>query len=404
MRLSLLARLVCPACLGPLFCFASEILGVHTGAARIFCSPVALQSAEEGEVRSCLQRLGVESIERLPDIGVAEGLLICSCGRWYPVTREIPEILPDQLRDEAQDLEAFEAVTAPAAAELVALLRRFRPGKGGGSPPDPGIGYKKSEIGIRSKVDEPLFFVPGQTSPFAPWAPHFTLYLIHLFGVSAPLLNLQAGEVVIDSGCGYAWTTEWLHRSGFDAIGVDICRTYLDVAQKRMGANRPHLIVADVENLPLAPSAAKAVFAYESFHHVPDRHRALRQFERALQDGGVVVLAEPGSAHEQAQIAIDAMAKYGILEKGMDFPDVAAYARGTSFHVEQLFLVQVGQADAGSVLNPSFLKSRSAVEGNLFRLVKSQERRPVQTGAVASTFFRRARARVVAAMAWAKRR
>lgn len=37
---------------------------------------------------------------------VSEGLLVCdSCGRWYPIIEEIPHMLPDELREAAEDLE-----------------------------------------------------------------------------------------------------------------------------------------------------------------------------------------------------------------------------------------------------------------------------------------------------------
>src|SRR5438132_802959 len=84
--------------------------------------------------------------------------------------------------------------------------------------------------------------------------------------------NPERGHVVLDSGCGYSWSTEWLFRSGYDAIGVDICRTYLEIAVQRLGTFRPHLIVGDVENLPLQGGTANAVLAYESFHHIPNRN------------------------------------------------------------------------------------------------------------------------------------
>ena len=198
----------------------------------------------------------------------------------------------------------------------------------------------------------------------------FSVYLLKLFGAVAPLLALNQGDRVIDSGCGYAWTTEWLFRSGFDPIGVDICRTYLEVGLTRMGASRPHLVIADVENLPFAPGIARAVLAYESFHHIPDRARAMRAYERVLQDGGVVILAEPGAAHEQAQVAIDAMQKYGILEKGMELSDVLAYAHGTTLAVEQLYLMRMAHGEVGANANTAFLKTHSVLEGNLFRLTK----------------------------------
>jgi uncharacterized protein YbaR (Trm112 family) len=36
---------------------------------------------------------------------IVEGLIVCSkCLRWYPIREEIPEMLPDELRKEAEDL------------------------------------------------------------------------------------------------------------------------------------------------------------------------------------------------------------------------------------------------------------------------------------------------------------
>ncbi|MCS7097415.1 MAG: hypothetical protein NZ922_00295 [Candidatus Methanomethyliaceae archaeon] len=37
---------------------------------------------------------------------IEEGLLICNnCNRWYPIIEAIPHMLPDDLRDEKEDLE-----------------------------------------------------------------------------------------------------------------------------------------------------------------------------------------------------------------------------------------------------------------------------------------------------------
>ena len=36
---------------------------------------------------------------------IAEGVIICpNCLRWYPIREEIPEMLPDELRDEKDEL------------------------------------------------------------------------------------------------------------------------------------------------------------------------------------------------------------------------------------------------------------------------------------------------------------
>lgn len=40
---------------------------------------------------------------------IAEGVIICpKCMRWYPIRDEIPEMLPDELREEKADLSFME--------------------------------------------------------------------------------------------------------------------------------------------------------------------------------------------------------------------------------------------------------------------------------------------------------
>jgi len=379
MRYSLLTHVACPSCLGPLLCLThTEVpsqmpAGPLPDASRVSPGPGVGPTPAwrfPTELTTLLDQLASEPAppERGREVEVESGLLICGeCGRWFPIEGQIPELLPDHLRDVTRELPMFERVTAGAPEALTRALR-FRPV--GDAASDPGAHYKKAEIGISNKVDDPLFFGPGYSSPFQCGNSDFSVYLIKLFGAVAPLLNLKRGEIVLDSGCGYAWTTEWLFRSGFNAIGVDICRTYLEIGVTRIGASRPHLVVGDVENLPLQSGIAHAVLAYESFHHIPNRRRAMTAYHRLLQEGRTVILAEPNAAHEVAQVAVDAMKKYGILEKGMELDDVAGYADGTTFRPEQVFLVCAVEAELGARLDRTFVKDHSAVEGNIFRLVK----------------------------------
>jgi SAM-dependent methyltransferase/uncharacterized protein YbaR (Trm112 family) len=321
--------------------------------------------------------------ERPPADGAAaeieEGLLLCAaCPRWYPITGQLPEILPDHLRDAARDTELFRQSAAGLRGSARAAFEQFTPGAA--SAEDAGAHHKTAEISIRDRVVDEHFFGPAYTAPFNPQNTEFSLYLVNLFGAVAPLLDCTAGDVVIDSGCGYAWTTEWLHRSGIHAIGVDICRTYLEIAVQRIGGRRPHLLIADVENLPIRSAAADAVLAYESFHHIPDRPRAVRGYARVLKSGGRLVLAEPGAAHQDAPGSVDATAKYGILEKGMELADVVAYAEDTDFGPpEQIFMVQAHHRDLFRKV-VEVARCHTPLEGNIFRLRKGLAGEPPGEG------------------------
>ena len=385
MRYALLDVLACQACHSDLACFTyrekpSEIpAGPYSSGTRISIGPGLGPLPKNATSRERFARLhtfaGIAADPaRNFAVEIDEGVLLCpGCGRWYPITHRLPEILPDHLRDFDADAARLREVAGAMPAELAKEAFAFRPPEAAPiTHTDSGAHHKHAEMTIKEKIDDPAFFGPGYSSPFNPWNPEFTLYLIALYGSVLKLLDLKKGEILLDSGCGYAWTTEWFHRAGVPVVGIDISRVYLDIAIERMGDAHPPLVVGDVENLPFRSGAFDAVLAYESFHHIPDRPRAMKGYDRVLNATGRVVLAEPGGAHEHAEVSVDVMRKYGILERGMELEDVAGYASGSALTgVEQVFLARTTQDDIGRGVDRALLKERSLFEGNLFRLRKS---------------------------------
>jgi ubiquinone/menaquinone biosynthesis C-methylase UbiE/uncharacterized protein YbaR (Trm112 family) len=265
---------------------------------------------------------------------VSDGLLICpSCKRFYPIRESIPELLPDHLRNFKND-EAFLDSFSYSHSIRESLYNDLKQGlkqRPGIPVRDEGQHYKESEMNLKEKVEDPGFYGPGYVAPFNPGDPFFTINLLKRFSNVLSLLDMKPGDAVLDIGCGYFWTTEWLMKIGFEAVGVDITRTYFEVGMKRTGNKHPHLIIADVEHLPVQTGKFKSVLCYDAFHHIPDRKKAMFHFDRILEQGGTVVLAEPGKDHEKAQVSIDVMNKFGILEKGMDLSDVEEYSKGLNF-------------------------------------------------------------------------
>lgn len=325
---------------------------------------------------------------------IEEGLLVCKeCGHWFPIHGFIPELLPDHLRDWERDVEFFKTLESklpPGIFKDLSEKSRVFAGQAI-NVEDGGVNHKKSEISIKSKVTDDGFFGPGFSSPFNPGNPEYTMHLIRRLGNVLPLLELKAGDVVLDIGVGYAWTTEWLKKMGIEPVGVDICRTYVDIGVKRMGGNRPHLVIGDIENLPLRDNVLNGVLCYDAFHHIPDRVKAMGHFFRALRDYGNIVLAEPGGAHEFADVPKAVMRKYGILEKGMDLEDVAEYCGGLGFNPpEQHYVLKVDRDEGGKVLSPEFIGTHAYVDCNIY-IVKKRlgESEPGMRIVQGSTFKRR---------------
>lgn len=305
---------------------------------------------------------------------VQEGLLISGeTGRWYPIRNFVPELLPDRLRDFERDFDFLKGLREQLPPELFERLHDKTLFSADSEEHDGGLKHKMSEMSISEKVRDDDFFGPGYIAPFNPGACDHTAHLIKLFSLCLSFLS-EGGQnkFIVDAGCGYSWTTEWLYKIGFEPIGVDITRTYLDIAVERTGTWLPHLIRADTENLPLKSDIADAILCYEAFHHISERNKAMKGFFRVLKPGKRVVLAEPGADHETVQHVIDVMQKYGILERGMDLSDVENYTLGTGFMPpKQHYVVELNNSTPRRrLLKEEGIKERSLTNSNLFTIEK----------------------------------
>jgi uncharacterized protein YbaR (Trm112 family)/SAM-dependent methyltransferase len=306
-------------------------------------------------------------------VRIREGLLIApDTGRWYPVRNFVPELLPDHLRDFDRDFEFLATVAPSLPPGLFDILnRRSIFTRADRKSDDAGLSHKVSEMTLAEKVTDPHFFGPGYIAPFNPGATEHTLHLVRLFTLAMPLFLNGSRRVILDCGSGYSWTTEWMLKMGFEPIGFDLTRIYLDIAVARLGDNLPCLAVADIEHLPLRDGILDGVLGYEAFHHIPDRKRAMKEFCRTLKSGGIVVLAEPNAEHEHVPAVQDVATKYGILEKGMDLVDVQSYVEGTGLaNPVQHYIIKTPHTDAGAVLTTEYVRRHAYTPSNIFTIEK----------------------------------
>jgi SAM-dependent methyltransferase/uncharacterized protein YbaR (Trm112 family) len=386
MRYSLLNFIECPASKTELVCLSTKENPLVLPHVRQFSEArrVNQPNAVVGPVPTFRQPTGLTEALRAAacdpappfrnyEVMVEEGLLVSGeTGRWYPIKNFIPELLPDHLRDFDRDFAFLDSLRSSLPGAIFERLNRraiFSTGK----TEDRGAHHKLAEIKITDKVSDPHFFGPGYISPFNPNTRDHSVFLIKMFAFCLPmLLGDGTRRVILDAGCGYAWTTHWLMMSGFEPIGMDISRIYLDIAVARLGANLPYVVVGDTENLPIRDSTLEAVLGFDAFHHIPDRNRAMQEFYRTLRPGGEVVLSEPGADHEHVPAVQAIMDRFGTLEKGMNLEDVVAYAKGTGFDLPQQHLVlKLEQGRAHKLLRDDVIKASSYATANLFSIKKS---------------------------------
>jgi len=119
----------------------------------------------------------------------------------------------------------------------------------------------------------------------------------HFEAIVNPVRELVAGLSaggrsirVLDAGCGSGRMTEVVipMRLSNYIVGVDISRDGLDknnVVKEK--------IVADIQSYHLKPRDFDLILCYDVLEHLPRPEKALANFVRGINDGGLIVIAAP---------------------------------------------------------------------------------------------------------------
>jgi cyclopropane fatty-acyl-phospholipid synthase-like methyltransferase len=109
--------------------------------------------------------------------------------------------------------------------------------------------------------------------------------------------QLQAGQSVLDVGCGFGGTIASLNRNWdhLDLTGLNLDARQIERARQSVrprAANTIDWVVADACALPQAAASVDVVLAVECIFHFPSRQAFLREVQRVLRPGGRLVLSD----------------------------------------------------------------------------------------------------------------
>ncbi|HEY6489597.1 MAG: methyltransferase domain-containing protein [Terracidiphilus sp.] len=153
----------------------------------------------------------------------------------------------------------------------------------------------------------------------------------------------QAGERILDLGCGDGQLTLRLAATGAQVQGVDASPEMVEAARAR-GASAE---VAPAESLPYDDQRFDAVFSNAALHWVRGQEAMMAEVHRVLRPEGRFV-AEMGGHGNIAAIRVAMMAVlgrhgFGDLENDVNYyPTPAAYTRRlerAGFRVERMALI-----------------------------------------------------------------
>jgi ubiquinone/menaquinone biosynthesis C-methylase UbiE len=123
---------------------------------------------------------------------------------------------------------------------------------------------------------------------------------LRLFSVH---FRLQAGERVLDAGCGSGRLIPMICRRigpGGSLVELDFAPDMLELGRRKAGSGQVEFILADCRDLPFPDHEFDRVIALALLPHLDDKAAALGEFHRVLKPHGMLVIA-----HQLGREALD---------------------------------------------------------------------------------------------------
>jgi len=124
---------------------------------------------------------------------------------------------------------------------------------------------------------------------------------------------------ILDMGCGTGWTSIFFSKMGHSVLGIDISKDMIknaEINKKKEKLSNLDFKVENAEEMNFN-SEFDCVIFIDSLHHCDNTERVIKNAYNALKKGGICIISEPGLNHSKAPYSINAVKKYGVLEKDM---------------------------------------------------------------------------------------
>lgn len=124
------------------------------------------------------------------------------------------------------------------------------------------------------------------------------------------MAGLQAGQSVLDVGCGFGGTLEAAAKwPSMRLTGVNIDQRQLGICRSAaIGGSTLSLVLADACALPFRSGSFERIFCVEAMFHFRDRAAFLRESAGALRDGGRLVMSDILLRNPGANAGVDVAA------------------------------------------------------------------------------------------------
>ncbi len=137
-----------------------------------------------------------------------------------------------------------------------------------------------------------------------------------------PLLASEAGQEILDAGCGPGVNSITLARHGLRVTAIVEDPEKLETLDTLRQILAPSLTIkrADVCNLAFEDASFDKVLCSEVLEHIEDHHAAVSEFARVLRPGGLLLVTVPSEASIVQEYEDD----FGHVRPGYNFESLRA--------------------------------------------------------------------------------
>ena len=107
------------------------------------------------------------------------------------------------------------------------------------------------------------------------------------------LTDIDAGDRVLDVGCGTGFGTAGVLERTDEVVGVDQSPSQLGRAQRKLGATTAQFCLGDAERLPFPTETFDHVWSSGSIEYWPRPIQTIAELRRVCRPGGTVLVVGP---------------------------------------------------------------------------------------------------------------